>query len=98
MAKEQVSLVPSPDLLEQFQRVDSALPALVLQARDSELYREFVYAILALGVAALALILVLGGFVYLVMQGRPTDAKILLGTGVLGLIAGFVRARLRTLD
>ena len=98
MAKEQVFLVPSPEQLEQFQKVNPALPAQVLQARDRELHREFVYAAIALGVAALALILVLGGFVYLVMQGHPTDAKILLGAGVLGLIASFVRARLRSQD
>jgi hypothetical protein len=98
MAKRQVSLVPSPEQLEQFQRVDPALPALVLQARDRELQREFRYAAIALGVAALALILVLGGFVYLAMQGHPTEAKILLGAGVLGLIASFIRARLRSQD
>jgi cation transporter-like permease len=69
-----------------------------LQVRNRELRREFVYAAMALGIAALALILVLGGFVYLVMQGHPTEAKILLGAGVLGLIASFVRARLRSQD
>jgi membrane-bound ClpP family serine protease len=68
---------------------------LVLQSRDRELAREFAYAALALGVAALALVLILGGFVYLVMNAHPTEAKILLGAGVLGLIAGFLRARLR---
>lgn len=96
MAKEQVSLVPSPEQLKLFQAIDPALPALLVQARDRELHREFVYAAIALGVAALALILVLGGFVYLVMQNHSTEAKILLGAGVLGLIAGFLRARLRS--
>lgn len=95
MSKEQMSLVPSPEQLERFQKVHPDLPALVLKARDRELQREFVYAAIALGVAALALILVLGGFVYLVMQAHPTEAKILLGAGVLGLIASFLRARLR---
>jgi hypothetical protein len=70
----------------------------VLQARDRELQREFLYAVMALGVAGLALVLVLGGFVYLVMQGHPTAAGSLLGAGVLGLIAGFIRARLRSQD
>jgi hypothetical protein len=98
MVKQQVSLVPSPEQLEQFQKVNPTLPAQVLQARDRELHREFLYAAIALGVAALALILVLGGFVYLVMQGHPAEAKILLGAGVLGLIASFVRARLRSQD
>jgi hypothetical protein len=96
MAKEQVSLVPSPEQLKQFQAINPELPALLFQARDRELHREFIYAAIALGVAALALILVLGGFVYLVMQGHPTEAKILLGAGVLGLIASFIRARLRS--
>jgi hypothetical protein len=98
MAKQQVSLVPSPEQLEQFQKLDPALPALVLHARDRELQREFIYAAMALGVAGLALVLVLGGFVYLVMQGHPTAAGSLLGAGVLGLIAGFIRARLRSQD
>jgi hypothetical protein len=98
MTKRQVSLVPSPEQLEQFQKVNPALPIQVLQARDRELHREFLYAAIALGVAALALILVLGGFVYLVMQGHPTEAKILLGAGVPGLIAGFIRTRLRSRD
>jgi uncharacterized membrane protein len=98
MAKDQVSLVPSPEQLQKFQEIDPALPATLMQARDRELQREFAYAALALAVAALALILVLGGFVYLVMQGHPTEAKILLGAGVLGLIASFIRARLRSQD
>ena len=98
MAKQQVSLVPSPEQLQRYGAVDPELPALVLQVRNRELRREFVYAAMALGIAALALILVLGGFVYLVMQGHPTEAKILLGAGVLGLIASFVRARLRSQD
>jgi len=80
--------------LERQQRLDPALTALVLQARDREQYREFAYAALALVVAALSLILVLGGFVYLVMQGRPTEATILLGAGVLELIASLIRTRL----
>ncbi|MGH9607614.1 MAG: hypothetical protein ACRD3N_18130 [Terracidiphilus sp.] len=98
MAKEQVSLVPSPEQLKHYQAIDPSLPPLLFHARDRELQREFIYAAMALGVAALALILVLGGFVYLVMQGHPTDAKFLLGAGVLGLIAGFLRARLRRHD
>jgi hypothetical protein len=96
MAKQRVSLIPSPEQLQRYQAVNPELPALVFQAKDRQLHREFVYAALALGVAALALILVLGGFVYLVMQGHPTEAKILLGAGVLGLIASFIRARLRS--
>ena len=98
MAKQQVSLVPSPEQLQRYREIDSSLPALLFKARDRELQREFFYAALALGIAALALILVLGGFVYLVMQGHPTEAKILLGAGVLGLIASFIRARLRSQD
>lgn len=98
MAKQQVSLVPSPEQLQRYQAVNPALPALVFQVRDRQLHREFIYASLALGIAALALILVLGGFVYLVMQGHPIEAKILLGAGVLGLVASFIRARLHSRD
>jgi hypothetical protein len=61
MAKEPVSLIPSPEQLLRYQAIDPGLPALVFQAKDRQLHREFVYAALALGVAALALILVLAG-------------------------------------
>jgi hypothetical protein len=35
-----------------------------------------------------------GGFVFLVMNGHETPAYVLLGTGVLNTIGGFLRARL----
>ena len=41
-----------------------------------------------------ALILMAGGFVYLVMNGHEKPAYILLGAGVLNIISGFLRARL----
>jgi hypothetical protein len=96
MAKQQVSLAPSPEQLQQYHAINPELAVQLLRARDRELHREFIYAAIALGIAALALTLVLGGFVYLVMQNHPTEAKILLGAGVLGLIASFLRARLQS--
>jgi len=40
-------------------------------------------------------ILVFGGFVYLVMHDHATAAGSLLGVGVLNMVQGFVRSRLR---
>lgn len=40
-------------------------------------------------------ILVFGGFVYLVMRNHPAAAGSLLGVGVLNMVQGFVRSRLR---
>jgi hypothetical protein len=98
MTKKESFLVPSPEELQRYQTVDPTLPTVLIQVRDRELRREFIYAASALSVAALGLVMVIGGFVYLVMQGHPTAAGSLLGAGVLGLIAGFIRARLRSQD
>jgi hypothetical protein len=96
MAEKQVPLIPGTEHLRALRGIAPGLPVLVVQVLDREHHREFIYAAMGLGIAALGLVLVLGGFVYLVMQGHSTDAKILLGAGVLGLIAGFIRARLRS--
>lgn len=36
----------------------------------------------------------IGGFIYLVMQGHPTAAGSLLGAGAVGMVAGFRSTRL----
>jgi hypothetical protein len=98
MAKQPVFLIPSPEQLQKFQAIDPALPALIIQVRDREHQREFEYAVRALIVAALGMALVVGGFIFLVMQNRAAAAATLLGAGVLGMIGGFTRARLRQQD
>jgi len=44
---------------------------------------------------AILAILVFGGFVYLVIRGHTAAAGSLLGVGVLNMVQGFVRTRLR---
>jgi hypothetical protein len=63
MTKKESFLVPSPDELQRYQAVDPTLPAILIQVRDRELRREFIYAALALGVAALGMIMIVGGFI-----------------------------------
>jgi hypothetical protein len=67
---------------------------LIVQAIDGQLKREYRYALGGQIAAGLALILMAGGFVFLVMNGHETPAYVLLGAGVLNTIGGFLRARL----
>lgn len=95
MARKQTSVVLNPLQLEYYARVDPQLPALITEVRDRQLAREYRYAMMGLGIAGLGLVLVIGGFIYLVMNGHPVSAGWLLGGGGTGLIAGFLRARYR---
>ncbi len=96
MVRKQTAVVLSPEQLLQYGKVDPSLPGLVVRARDHELQREFLYAIGSLTAGVIMFLSVVCGYIYLVMREHPKAAIGLLGTGVLGLISGFVRARLRT--
>ncbi len=89
-----ISLVLSPAQLELFARIDPNLPVIITQAGMIERTQEYRYAVTALVCGFFAFVVLVGGFIYLVMQGHPTPAGLLLGAGTLGLVAGFVRARL----
>ena len=92
--RQQTSLVLNPEQLELYARIDSSLPALIVQGRNDELKRQFLYAVLSLSAGLLSLLALIAAFVYLVMQGHTEAAAGLLGVGVLGLVGGFVRSRL----
>jgi hypothetical protein len=91
---EQSGIVLSPEILLLYKGVNEALPVLIVQAIDGQLKREYRYALGGQIAAGLALILMAGGFVFLVMNGHETPAYVLLGAGVLNTIGGFLRARL----
>jgi hypothetical protein len=91
---EQSGMVLSPEILQLYKGVNEALPVLIVQAIDGQLKREYRYALGGQIAAGLALILMAGGFVFLVMNGHETPAYVLLGAGVLNTIGGFLRARL----
>jgi hypothetical protein len=91
---EHFGIVLNPEVLQLYKQVNESLPALIVQAIDGQLRREYRYAVGGQIVAALALILMAGGFVYLVMNGHEKAAYALLGAGVLNVIGGFLRARL----
>lgn len=82
---EQVSLVLNPSQLAEYALVSPELPALVIKARNAELRRQFIYAVLSLSAGIAALLSLIGGYIYLVMQGHPHAALGLLAGGVLGL-------------
>jgi hypothetical protein len=91
---EQSGIALSPEILLLYKSINEALPVLIVQAIDGQLKREYRYALGGQIAAGLALILMAGGFVFLVMNGHETPAYVLLGAGVLNTIGGFLRARL----
>jgi hypothetical protein len=95
MASTKFAVVPSPDQLAKFAAVDPALPARILEAGDRELNREFLYAVLSATYGIIALLSVVGGYIFLTLHGFAHSAAGLLAAGVLSLIGGFVRSRLR---
>jgi len=62
---------------------------------NEENRREFWYAMAGMFSGVVLAVLVFGGFVYLVMHEHATAAGSLLGMGVLNMVQGFVRSRLR---
>ena len=91
---EHFGIVLNPEILQLYKQVNESLPGLIVQAIDGQLRREFRYALGGQIVAGLALVLMAGGFVFLVMNGHEKPAYALLGAGVLNVIGGFLRARL----
>ncbi len=94
MRQEQSGIVLNPEILQLYKGINEALPALIVQAVDAQLKREYRYALGGQIVAGLALLLMAGGSVFLVMNGHEKPAYVLLGAGVLNVIGGFLRARL----
>jgi len=91
---EHLGIVLNPEILQFYKGINDALPVLVVQAIDGQLKREYRYALGGQIVAGAALILMAGGFIFLVMNGHEKPAYVLLGAGVLNVIGGFLRARL----
>lgn len=91
---QQFGIVLGPEILQLYKNIHESLPVLVIQALDAQLKREYRYAVGGQIVAGIALILMAGGFLYLVMNGHDKPAYFLLGAGVLNIISGFLRARL----
>jgi hypothetical protein len=91
-------IVPSPEILLHYKNIDAALPLLVVKAMEGQWVREYRYALSGQIAAALALLLISGGFIFLVMNGHERPAYVLLGAGVLNVIGGLLQARLRASD
>jgi len=94
MRHEQFGIVLNPEILQLYKGINEDLPVLIVQAIDAQLKREYRYALGGQIVAGIALLLMAGGFVFLVMYGHEKPAYALLGAGVLNIIGGFLRARL----
>jgi hypothetical protein len=83
---QHLGIALSPEILLFYKGIDEALPVLIVQAIDAQLKREYRYALGGQIVAGIALILMAGGFVFLVMNGHEKPAYALLGAGVLNVI------------
>ncbi len=92
--EEQTSLVLNPEQLALYLEIDPALPAIIVQARNQEIQRRFIYAMASLGAGVIVVLAIFSSFIYPVMNGHTEAASALLGVSVLGLVGGFVRSRL----
>lgn len=85
--------VPSAAVLQQYLHVSPELPALVMKEWGYRHKRQFLYAMVSLIIGGLVAFSLIGGFVFLVMNGHPKEAGWLLGSGAVGLVSGFVASR-----
>lgn len=90
-----LGVLPPPELLELFSRFGPELPAQVLQMWAGAHQRAYRYAMLSLAIGGVLGLALIGGFVYLVMNNHGSWAGALLGTGAIGMVAAFLRARFR---
>jgi hypothetical protein len=93
---EHYGVVLNPEILQFYKGIDASLPVLIVQAIDGQLKREYGYALGGQVIAGVTLVLMAGGFIFLVMNGHDKPAYVLLGAGVLNVIGGFLRARLNS--
>lgn len=86
--------VPGPQVLQGYREIHPDLPAIVMQEWSFRNRRAFIYATIALIIGGLVALSLIGGFIYLVMQGHGGYGSALLGAGALGIVAGFLKSRL----
>jgi hypothetical protein len=93
---ENNALLPSIEQLTQISRdLGPKMAELIVQIAARNQRGELLYATLSLLGGLIVAVAVIGGFVYLVVQGYPKAAGGLLSVGVLNMIGGFVRNRVR---
>jgi uncharacterized membrane protein len=93
---ENNALLPSVEQLTQISTdLGPKMAELIVQIAARNQRGELLYATLSLLGGLIVAVGVIGGFVYLVVQGYPKAAAGLLGVGVLNVIGGFVRNRVR---
>jgi hypothetical protein len=86
-------LLPS---VEELRELSERAQVAAINAGDRVSRRKFAYAITSLIGGLICFLAMLGGFVFLVMQGRPESAGLLLGTGLLAIIGRMIGARLKS--
>ena len=89
-----LGILPPPEVLDLFQRFGSQAPIEVLRMWRAQHQADFVYATVALVIAGVLGLGLIGGFIYLVLRGHAIAAGVLLGSGALSMVAGFRRVRL----
>lgn len=90
------SLIPNPQQLQAYKEVDEQLPIIIIKLARIESDHRYWHAMWGMISAVVLAVLVFGGFTFLVMHNHPTDAKWLLGVGILNLISGFYKNRLES--
>jgi hypothetical protein len=93
-AKPPSTVVPSRELLDLYAEIHPNLAFDVMDAWNQSHRRAFWYAFVSTLIGGLIALSLVGGFIYLMMNGHSKAAGILLGAGALGMVAGFRSTRL----
>lgn len=92
--KSQISVVLNPQQLQLYSEIDPALPAILVKAALEVNRQEYRFAMTQGTFGFILGIAIIGGAIYLGMNGQPWLASVLLGTGAVGMVTGFQFSRL----
>jgi hypothetical protein len=92
--KSQISVVLNPQQLQLYSEIDPALPTILVKAALAVNRQEYWFAMTQGTYGFLLALAVIGGAVYLAMNGHDWVAGTMLGAGAVGMVTGFQISRL----
>lgn len=92
--RSQISVVLNPQQLQLYSEIDPELPAILIKAAVAVNRREFWFAFSQGTYGFLLALGVIGGSIYLAMNGHDWVAGTMLGAGAVGMVTGFQISRL----
>lgn len=83
-------IAPNPDIVERFERIAPGYGKMLLEQWAIRNRRAWLTPFLSMIFSYTLALALIGGFIYLVMQGHAKAALGLLGAGAIGLVTAFL--------